>query len=283
MKILITGATGMLGSSLIKHLLSVEFDIVTHGMKSSADVQADLRDANAAYKILSEVKPDAIVHLVGCTNVDLCEKNQQLAWDLNVRCLRTIANMKNDQTRLIHISTDHVYDGPGYNSENRINLKNVYAVTKRASELIAESVGGTILRTNFFGRSLCPTRKSISDWAITVLGNETPVTLFTDVMFSPLSMSTLSNCIKMILNQDHIADTFNVGSRNGMSKRNFVHTIAKRFNLSTKATTDVSVDAVDMKVRRPNGMMMDSSKFEMIYSVTLPTLEQEILSADLEL
>ena len=68
-------------------------------------------------------------------------------------------------------------------------LTNYYSFSKYAAEL-ALRVNSTILRTNFFGKSMCEQRSSFTDWVYHSAINKQNIVLFSDVFFSPLSMTT---------------------------------------------------------------------------------------------
>ena len=165
--VLVTGGKGLLGSILVPHLRKCGHNIVTHARRSSADCHANLASQKAAFKLLSEHVPDVIINLVGLTDVELCETKPDEAFNANVRAVENIADwIKETQApcHLIQISTDHVYDSEGLNTEQQVTLKNCYALSKYAGELAAKAVSSTVIRTNFFGRSGCENRQSLTDW-----------------------------------------------------------------------------------------------------------------------
>ena len=78
--ILITGASGMLGSTLVSHLLSRNRQIVTHAHTNNAHKLADLSDVNQTLKLLDEVRPKIIVNLIGLTSVERCQDHPHEAY-----------------------------------------------------------------------------------------------------------------------------------------------------------------------------------------------------------
>ena len=95
------------------------------------------------------------------------------------------------------------------------------------------------------------------------------------MLFSPLSINSLVEYIKIVI-QKPIVGTFNLGSKDGFSKAEFVYTLAESLGLSTKNISRTSLDKLGLTALRPRDMRMDCSKFEKLFDVKLPTLAEEI-------
>lgn len=272
----------MFGSILVPYLASRGHQVASHSRCGVTQYQADLSDQKGAYELLEKIKPEIVVNLVGLTDVDRCETHPNQAYLANVHTVENIANwieQKKSPCHLVHISTDQVYDGDGLHTEELVTLTNIYAFSKYAGELAAASVQSTILRTNFFGRSHCAKRTSISDWIIRGLTNNDSVQVFEDVIFSPLSMLTLSEMIELSI-QSQPLGVFNLGSHGGMSKADFAFALAKELGLSACSMKRTTTDQVTfLKTYRPKDMRMNSSKFENTLGVKLPNLRDEIIRA----
>jgi len=279
LKVLLLGSSGLLGSTLVPFLVSCGHEVKTHSRGGEAHYQVDLNDPKDAYELLGKVDPEVIINLVGLTDVDRCETQPNQAYLANVRTVENIAcwiKQKNTRCHLVHISTDQVYDGINQHTEEHVTLTNYYAFSKYAGELAATSAPSTILRTNFFGRSHCAKRVSLTDWLFHALSNGDPIQVFDDVLFSPISMTALSEMIELILQKKPFG-VFNLGSHGGMSKADFAFTFAEELNLSTGAMTRTSTDQVTfLKTYRPKDMRMDCSKFENTLGVKLPLLRNDI-------
>jgi dTDP-4-dehydrorhamnose reductase len=282
-RILVTGASGFLGRRLVPFLRERGHHVIAGAQKGDGEVRADLTKTGDAARLLADTTPETIVHLVAHTNVDQCERDPQAAYALNVT---TVANLVDairgakQSSRFVLISTDQVYDAAGDNPETAVMLRNTYALTKLAGERVASEIGGTVLRTNFFGKSHTPGRASFTDWLIGAATAGKDMTLLTDVYFSPLSVETLSAGIARVVERP-TSGVFNLGSHAGMSKRDFSHTVATRLGLSLAKAKDGTQDDLRLDARRPKGMMMDSRRFEAAFDMTLPTLESEIQTAEL--
>jgi dTDP-4-dehydrorhamnose reductase len=280
-KVLITGGTGMLGASLISHLKRADFQTVVQGYKQQANVNVDMTDKKEAIEVLKDLNPDIIINLICLSDVEENEKKKDLAYSLNVKPVENITHWiqdKKPEVQFIHVSTDHLYDSEGLNTEDNINIRNQYASSKYDSEQIASEVDSLILRTNFFGKSEIKERQSFTDWIdISTKEKRFPINLFEDVYFSPLSLNTLSKMICHILKYD-FSGIFNLGSRDGLSKADFAYAYSNFLNENRENTKLISVDDLNFLASRPKGMMMDVSKFESAFNIKLPTLESEIES-----
>lgn len=277
---LVTGALGLLGSTLVPFLRTRGYDVLRHARKGDAEIHADLTKADQVCSILDDADPDIIVNLAALTNVDECERDPQLAYLGNVRIVENLVKWIQDKAKachLVQVSTDQVYEGGGPHKESDINLTNYYGFSKYAAELAASGVSSTVLRTNFFGKSQCPDRSSISDWLVQSLSIEKPITVFDDVRFSPLSLQMLSNFLELVI-EKRLAGTYNLGSKDGMSKADFAFALAEALNLPTQNMVRGTSTTANLKAYRPKDMCMDSSRFENAFGVEMPTLKEEIQS-----
>jgi len=273
--ILITGATGLLGSSLVPHLRKCGHNIYTHGLAAQADVMFNLSDKVKTFQALDEMRPEMIINLVSLTDVELCEEQVNFAYLANTRSVENLVNwigLSGTDCHLVHISTDHVYDGVGLHMEENVTLTNNYAFSKYAGELVASLVSSSILRTNFIGRSRVSHRQSLSDWIYASITSSRNIQILNDVYFSPLSIKTLVEMIELVV-QNKPVGIYNLGSHKGMSKANFAFSFAECLKLTTNTMKCIeSSEAKFLKAYRPKNMRMDISKFENTLGVKLPNL-----------
>lgn len=280
-KVLLLGASGLLGSTLGPELLSRGFTVYSASSSGlGTDLRFDIRDLNSVTRILREVQPDFIINLAGLTSVDGCETNPEQALllntsaNLNISLSRQIIGLP---FRIIYVSTDHVYDSPGMSSESeRVKLLNLYAKTKFMGEKALDSDWDIAIRTNFVGRSKSGNRESLTDWLISVAKSGEEAKLLSDVYFSPVSMSTVSRAISQVLSRP-VPGLFNVGSTTYMSKADFDLEFLGAIGLGSSNFSRVTIENANFLIaRRPANMAMDSSKFQDIMGFSLPTIEQVI-------
>jgi dTDP-4-dehydrorhamnose reductase len=251
--------------------------VVTHGCAQQAEVQLDLTDPLQTISQLKRINPDVVINLVAATNVDHCEEDPSFARTINVTVVANIVRALHELPgcHLIHLSTDQVYDGPGFKTEEHVTLRNCYAVTKHESEQVALQVGASVIRTNFFGKSLSPRRTSFTDWVYSSLSEKKQISLFTDVFFSPLSFASLSRAMELVILKK-APGVFNLGSRNGMSKEEFARHFAMEAGLALDTVEPRKIDELKLRAPRPKDMRMNSGLFERTFQYRCPLLEEEI-------
>ena len=134
MKVVITGASGQLGTDL-RNILLKESGIKIYPFSKS---ELDITNQVLVKSLFETVKPNIILHCAANTNVDGCELEQVLAYKVNAYGTRNIAvEAERYQARLIYISTDYVFDGNAdspYHEFSPTNPLSVYGASKLAGE-----------------------------------------------------------------------------------------------------------------------------------------------------
>jgi dTDP-4-dehydrorhamnose reductase len=278
-KVLVTGATGLLGRSLVPLLNERGHQVIQMGHTHLTDFNVDLTSIEETSRALDQARPEVIINLIALTDVDRCETHPNESYLLNVKPVENLCNWiqtNGQQCHFIQISTDQLYDGPGEHSENVLTIRNHYAMSKLAGEYAARLVPSTILRTNFVGRSLRKGRTSFTDWIYKALHGTEPIRVFNNVMFSPLASSSLCNYIERIIFERPLG-IFNLGSRDGMSKADFAFAFAFATGLpTTNLIRSNANDAATLVARRPIDMRMRCDHFEARMRLKLPRLIDEI-------
>ncbi len=277
--VVIFGATGLLGSSLCPYLADSGFEVIQAGRAPSSNRILDATDSSAIADLFRATTPSHVINLVAATDVDRCESDVSYAYLANTKVPGAIAAAMDAcghfDIHAVHISTDQVYAGPGPHPEGNINPSNVYGLSKYAGELLVAAKKTAILRTNFYGRSKLPNRKSFSDWLVTALKKREAITLFEDVLFSALNIQTLCDLVLDVMKQQ-VTGTFNVGCTNGISKAEFAIQLALRLGLPTENAKVGRLADLALKARRPTDMTLDVRKFESAMHLRCPDIHDQI-------
>ena len=274
-KILLTGIGGFLAPFLYDEFIK-DYNITTTG-RSHGDIGCDLEDERQIAMLLADSSPDIIIHTAAMTDVDECEKNPEKAFNVNALVVQNLVSHMSKQSRIVLFSTDQVYpDCQGPHHENETGPVNEYGKTKLEGERYSlEHSNSLVLRTNFFGASRTKNRVSLSDWMISSLEKHKPITLFNDILFSPLHIKTLSELTRKLveINADGV---INVGCRDGASKSDFGLEIAKRFSLSTDGVSIESSSSIPGRAKRPHDMRLNIDRVESLLNQRMPTMKEEI-------
>jgi dTDP-4-dehydrorhamnose reductase len=134
---LITGGGGQLASDLVE-LLGDDAVAFSHA-------ELDVADADALARAIESVEPDVVINCAAFHNLDVCEAQPDEAWAVNVRAVREMAVRA---PRLVHLSTNYVFDGrrpEPYGEDDLPAPRSVYAITKLAGEHAALAYGSRSL------------------------------------------------------------------------------------------------------------------------------------------
>lgn len=272
--VLVTGATGLLGGTLVPAWRAAGRTVLDHGHTKPADHQADLADPAACRALLVATRPAFVVNCAAMSNVDACDRDLDGAYRANALAVQHLAAACAEVgAHLVHLSTDQVYAAPGPSPEDAVTVSNVYGLSKLAGEAWALGAGGTVLRTNFVGPSRTPGRVSQSDWYLNGLRGTAPVTFFDDIRFNPLRMATLAAAIARVLD-DPAPGLFNLTATQGLSKAGFGLALAAAFGLPTAHVTVGRSTDVPQFADRPKDTQGDPARFVARWG-PLPTLAEE--------
>ena len=154
MKIAIIGASGFLGTKLMK-LLSKCCEVKGTCLKTNDRElhQLDATDRTEVNSFLSEYRPDVVIDTVGVASVGICEKNPRLAEQINYMSAKNIAESSGlIGAVMVFMSSSYVFDGEKekYSEEDQTNAINEYARTKiRAEKEVLKLFKGIVLRVDF--------------------------------------------------------------------------------------------------------------------------------------
>ncbi len=147
MKTLVIGSNGQLGSCLCNTLSP------NHSLVKSTSADVDVSNKTDVLHHIKKISPDIIINAAAYTAVDKAESEPERAAAVNTHGPENLAlAAKQVGARLVHVSTDYVFDGSGqvpYQESDAVNPLGVYGQTKLAGELLVQSIlpEAIILRT----------------------------------------------------------------------------------------------------------------------------------------
>ncbi|SRR5581483_5548195 len=279
MRILITGASGLLGLNLALNARHTH-DVIGVDRNTLASVpfeviKADLLAPQAVQHILSQAKPEAVIHCAALANVDACESDPDLARRMNAELPYELADAcLRRKIRLVHISTDAVFDGQlengSYTESDKPNPLGVYSQTKYEGEQAVLKVNplAIVARVNFYGWSLSG-KRSLAEFFINNLGNGKNVNGFTDVIFCPLLVDHLGEILLAMLERG-LRGLYHVVGPQAMSKYQFGVEIARKFGLRESLISPQSVDKSSLTAKRSHNLWLSTHKLSTDLGRELP-------------
>lgn len=273
-KVLVTGAAGQLGRSLVTGL-SDNFEVIptVHKNKDGVHFKVEILNISESQEVkrmINSYSPDIVINCAAMTNVDLCESNHTDAWDINVSGLENIIKFTNKNTHIIQISSDYVFDGDSgpYSESDPTYPVNYYGKTKLAAEnlLIGSQRKHLILRPNVLYSSDLSLNNFFS-WTFWSLSEKKEIQVVTDQMSNPTWTSIFSDVVRefIIFRSEGI---YHYGSDNYLSRYEFALEIAEIFNFDSKLITPVKSSDLSQIAIRPTNSGLNISKVEEEMDIT---------------
>ena len=278
MKILVTGASGLLGLNLSLGMIGVHTIVGVDRSKLAGTpfelLKADLLEPGACSRLIDEVQPEAIIHTAANANVDACEADPQEARLLNAEFPGCVAELcAKHGVAMLHISTDAVFDGTKngvYTENDTPNPLGVYAQTKLDGEhnVLSANPNATVARVNFFGWSLSG-KRSLSEFFYNHLSTRQRVNGFTDVWFCPMFVSDLADTLVRMLEKGLVGLYHVVGSE-ALTKYEFGVKIARQFGFDESLVQPTSVEASGLRARRSHNLRLSVHKLSTGLGTAIP-------------
>lgn len=280
MRILITGASGLLGLNLALEAAQAHrvYGVVNdHPLHTEAFtvLQADLLASGTVEQLLDETRPDWVIHCAALAVIDACEANPPLARQLNTELPALLAHhVARGGARLLHVSTDAVFDGQrgDYTEDDSPNPLSVYARTKLDGEkaVLDANPDALVARVNLFGWSLSG-RRSLAEFFFNNLSAGQPVMGFTDVYFCPLLANDLAQVFLAML-AGSLNGIYHVVSQECISKYDFGVRLAELFSLDAALIRPTRVAESGLKAARSPRLTLRSKKLSTALGAALPTV-----------
>jgi len=206
-KIIVTGANGQLGRAVnLEYAGCGDIELINTDVVASENIKAlDITKINQVLDFVRETKPYAIINCAAHTNVDACETQADLAMQINAIGPRNMAIAASETgAKLMHISTDYVFDGHGnrpYTEFDQTGPQSVYGSTKLAGEQMVKQFADKfyIVRTAWLygdGKNFARTMLRLSK-------DHSEIKVVNDQVGSPTSAKELAKAVKSLLDTDN--------------------------------------------------------------------------------
>lgn len=274
-KILVTGATGQVGSEL-----SVLSNLYRNYEWVFADrTKITLDNLELLQSQLDIIKPDIIFNCGAYTAVDKAECEKELAFKINHLAVKLIARYtKENNIKLIHISTDYVFDGfssLALNEKAKTNPINVYGESKLAGEIacIKENPQSVIIRTSWvyskFGNNFVKTMQRL-------MQERDEIAVVNDQVGSPTHAADLAKIMMIIIEfSNWIPGIYNYSNEGEISWYEFALSIKELGQYKCKVK-GISSSSYPTPAKRPNFSLLDKTKIKTVYNLEIPNYKESL-------
>lgn len=278
MRILLTGAQGLLGSKLMDLAKEKDSVVIPTGLGDSdlpGYIPLDITDHQAVEELIEAIRPDAIINAAALTHVDACETQREKAYAVNTMAVRNLGWIARDMNiRIIHLSTDFVFDGTQgpYDESGPVNPLNYYGYTKLEGErnLLEQSGNYAILRTVLvYGYAPNLTRSNIVLWVRKSLMAGETIHLVNDQYRTPTWAEDLARACWLAAESNH-RGVFNIAGGEFMNMYELGLQVAKAFDLDASLIQEAVTKEVKQAAIRParTGLIIDKARQFLNYEPT---------------
>ena len=265
MKILVTGSKGQLGCEINKLSFNYNFDWLFSDSNTF-----DLSDLNNISIFLDKSNPDIIINCAAYTLVDNAEYDFETANTINHKSVELLAKWSyGNNCKLIHISTDYVYDGNSQipvKEDTKANPVNNYGKTKLLADLacLKNNPSSIILRTAWLYSSF---GNNFVKQMIILMKSNSELNVINDQFGSPTFAADLAKVILQIINTDYWKPgVYHYTNSGKISWFDFVNDIKSIYGFKT-VINSISSEEYFIKTKRPKYSLLDNSKIKNTFNI----------------
>ena len=277
--ILITGANGQLGRELQELI-----PLYPHYRFFPTDIDTlDLCNKEAVARFLDKNRIDYIINCAAYTAVDKAEDDIDLCYRINRDAVRNLAEAAGEKAKIIHISTDYVFDGTSQRplrETDETNPQSVYGKSKLEGEqiLMQPAPAGIIIRTAWlyssYGNNFVKTMIRLGKEKESLNG-------VSDQTGTPTYSADLAKAILHIIEESEKSDVFHSGvyhySNEGIcSWYDFCLKIHELADIKTCKVNPVSTAEYPTKAVRPVYSVLDKTKIKETFNLKIPQWEESL-------
>jgi dTDP-4-dehydrorhamnose reductase len=265
MKIFITGSNGLLGQKLIESLQSAKEKIKIIAASKGENRLTKLvgfkyynlaiSDESEVQKIIVNEKPDVVINSAAITNVDQCEGQKKICWDVNVNAVKyLLVACQQIGAHFIHLSTDFIFNGEKwpYKESDQPTPLSYYGESKLAAENLVKAAScpwSIVMTLLVYGVGESLGRSNIVLWAMHALGNEQDMSVVDDQFRTPTLAEDLADgCIQVATQKKE--GVYNISGKDYMSILVLIRRIGAYFNFNTNNIKIISSITLNQAAKR---------------------------------
>lgn len=283
MKILLTGANGLLGSYLVPELGRFGHEVMATGIGpcrlqilpvwgNVVYRSLDITDSARVVEVLESFSPEVIIHAAAHTQADFCETHQAACWDVNVTATRfIIESARKLKAFLVYVSTDFVFDGKAgpYRESDMPAPLNYYGCSKRVAEkaVMESGLDWSIARTVLvYGKTGTAARTTIISWAVEKLTKGEKIKVVSDQFRTPTYAGDLAKGLRLIA-EKKATGIFHLSGKELMTPYDMALKAAGFLGLDRNLVEKADASVFSQPAIRPlkTGFIIDKARKELGY------------------
>ena len=265
MKILLTGANGLIGQKIKQKLLTnpamqliatSRSNEINPLKKDYTFEQLDITYPEQIHQCVDDHRPEVIIHTAAQANVNYCEQNKEDCYAVNTEAVRTLVRVSNHfNIHLIHFSTDFIYDGkqPPYQENDLPNPVNYYGQSKVKAESILREHSNqyTILRPILvYGYFKGMKRNNLVTWVLKSLAKQQPIKVVNDQYRCPTLAEDIAWLTSEIARRKQTG-VFHICGEESVSMYELARRTAVSFQLDTQLISPITSRELNEIAPRP--------------------------------
>jgi dTDP-4-dehydrorhamnose reductase len=263
--IVVTGANGLLGQKLVQKLSRRDaVHLIATGVGPNRNPldegyvyeKMDITNPDEVRAVFTKYEPTEVINTAAMTNVDQCEKEQEACWKLNVEAVETqVALCKEFETRMVHISTDFIFDGAAgpYTEKATPNPLSWYGKSKLEAEniVITSGLPYSIARTQLvFGVVPDMSRTNIVLWVKKSLENKQTIKVVNDQWRCPTLAEDLAEGV-VLMTMKNKQGIYNISGPDMYSIYDMAQMVADHWKLDKTLITPTDSVSLNQPAKRP--------------------------------
>jgi dTDP-4-dehydrorhamnose reductase len=274
MRVLITGSNGQLGSEIRE--LAPNYENLECIFTDLPEL--DICDSEALNKIILDQNINTVINCAAYTEVDKAEVNPKIAEQINIKVVFNLVNaMEMVNGKLIHISTDYVFDGnhsSPYKESDPVNPIGVYGETKRGGELVVlnSSIDAIVIRTSWLYSAF---RHNFVKSMLHLGNKKESLKVVFDQKGTPTYAKDLAKiCLDILSNENLInisqkGRLYHYSNEGDTSWYDFANKIMEIGNIDCKVIP-IETKNYPTQAKRPHYSVFDKSKIKSDFNLTIP-------------
>ncbi|MBI4596953.1 MAG: dTDP-4-dehydrorhamnose reductase [Candidatus Omnitrophica bacterium] len=282
MKILVTGADGMVGSALCPELRRCGHELIPTDLAplTPGTQVLDICDAAAVRAAVEQAKPALVVHLAAATDVDRCEQEPSLAYRVNAAGTEhVISACRIGKARLLYMSTAGVFDGEKltpYVETDAPNPVNVYGRSKLIGEHAVSQYRGRhqIVRASWMVGGFARDKKFVAK-ILRLLEERRELTVVTDKIGSLTFTEDVSRGIAALIATDH-AGLFHMANQGVCSRYDVACEIVTSLGRTDVTVRPISSDAFPLPAPRAASEALANARLQAVGMDQMPSWQTSL-------